>query len=59
MTSTGGHLQFQARVAANVLATVERELSRPAPHDSGDDWASLALSVRDRLAVSNPRHLER
>jgi hypothetical protein len=26
---------------------------------AGDDWASLALIVRDKLAVANPKHLSR
>jgi aminoglycoside phosphotransferase (APT) family kinase protein len=47
---------FHARVAANVLAIVERELAQQ-PIDRGDSWDDLALSVRDRLAVANPRHL--
>jgi len=50
---------YQGRVAANVLRTVERELARPARARTGDDWATLALDVRDRLLVSSPRHLDR
>lgn len=57
MSSTSGRLQFHARVAANALATVERELGAPPPRPAGDDWRSIARSVRDRLAVANPRHL--
>jgi aminoglycoside phosphotransferase (APT) family kinase protein len=50
-------LSYHARVAANVLALVERELAvEPVDHE-GDDWAALALAVRDRLAVANPRHI--
>ena len=59
MPGTDGRLQFHARVAANALAVVERELSLPPPHPASDDWRSIARSVRDRLVVSNPRHLDR
>jgi aminoglycoside phosphotransferase (APT) family kinase protein len=52
-------LAFHGRVAANVLGIVERELSRPVVERPGDDWATLALVVRDRLAVANPAHLAR
>ena len=58
MANTSGRLAFHARVAANMIATVERELAQaPSAWDGGDDWESLALAVRDRLAVANPRHL--
>jgi hypothetical protein len=57
MPNTTGRLSFHARVAANMLAIVERELAQPGTAVAGDDWASLARSVRDRLAVANPRHL--
>ncbi|HVM53352.1 MAG TPA: phosphotransferase [Acidimicrobiales bacterium] len=60
MVHTEGRLQFHARVAANVVAIVERELAEPAPADSGgSDWASLARTVRHRLSVANPKHLTR
>jgi hypothetical protein len=36
---------------------VERELAAPATRREGDDWNTLALDVRDRLAVANPKHL--
>jgi hypothetical protein len=36
---------------------VERELAAPATRRDGDDWIALALDVRDRLAVANPKHL--
>jgi aminoglycoside phosphotransferase (APT) family kinase protein len=56
-------LGYHARVAANVLAIVERELARPpvaqGAVDQTDDWAELALAVRDRLLVANPKHLAR
>jgi hypothetical protein len=54
-------LAYETRVAANVLAIVERELAQvPVERslDRGDDWETLALMVRDRLTVANPRHLD-
>ncbi len=59
-------LAYEARVAANVLAIVERQLAQdPVDHapdqggdDAGDGWETLALIVRDRLVVASPRHLE-
>jgi hypothetical protein len=59
MPGTAGQLSFHARVAANMLAIVERELAQPPRAHEGDDWASLARAVRDKLAVANPRHLAR
>ena len=59
MTSDDRRLAYQARVAANVLAIVERELAQEPVDHEGDDWTTLALAVRDRLAVANPRHLAR
>jgi aminoglycoside phosphotransferase (APT) family kinase protein len=56
-TSDDRGLAYEARVAANVLATVERELAQPWTDRDGDDWATLALVVRDRLAVASPKHL--
>jgi aminoglycoside phosphotransferase (APT) family kinase protein len=50
-------LAYEGRVAANVLATVERELAQAPVERSGDDWDTLALLVRDRLAVASPKHL--
>ena len=54
MPATGGQLGFHARVAANVLAIVAREL------DLGELPASadLADRVAARLAVANPRYFE-
>ncbi|MBV9936501.1 MAG: phosphotransferase family protein [Actinobacteria bacterium] len=57
MPGTSGRLSFHARVAANMLAIVERELAQDTPPHAGDDWASLAMAVRDKLAVANPKHL--
>mgnify|MGYP003450431585 CR=1 FL=1 len=45
------------------LGTTTVVYSEPArDHDvtgDGDDWASLADAVRDKLAVANPKHLAR
>jgi hypothetical protein len=88
MTSTEGRLQFHARVAANMLAMVERELAlgpaQAAAHrarlatlgvvddaelsarirageldDRYEEVRAVVLAtVRDKLAVANPRHLD-
>lgn len=59
MPGTKGQLSFHARVAANMLAIVERQLAQDTPPHAGDDWASLASAIRDKLAVANPKHLSR
>jgi aminoglycoside phosphotransferase (APT) family kinase protein len=52
MPATAGQIAFHARVAANVLAVVARELELGAvPPD-----ADLAAGVAARLAVANPRY---
>ncbi|HEX9030327.1 MAG TPA: phosphotransferase [Streptosporangiaceae bacterium] len=52
MSATTGQLAFHARVAANVLAIVARELELgPLPADAG-----IADEVAARLAVANPRY---
>ncbi|MGN6676291.1 MAG: phosphotransferase family protein [Streptosporangiaceae bacterium] len=52
MPATGGQVAFHARVAANVLGIVARELELgPLPPE-----AALADSVAARLAVANPRY---
>ena len=52
MQETGGQIAFHARVAANVLGIVARELELgPLPPE-----ADLADSVAARLAVANPRY---
>ncbi len=56
MPATSGRLSFHARVAANVLGIVERELAQPPMGPAGDDWASLARVVRAKLAVASPRY---
>ena len=52
MPATEGRLSFHARVAANVLAIVARELEAGEPPAG----ATLADQVAARLAVSNPRY---
>jgi aminoglycoside phosphotransferase (APT) family kinase protein len=58
MPSTSGRLSYHARVAANMLAIVGRELAAPPVDPPGDDWLSLARVTRARLLVANPRHLD-
>src|SRR5262249_36487680 len=57
--ATSRRVSFHARVAANAVAIVERQLAQDSQAPPGDDWASLALTVRDKLAVANPKHLSR
>jgi aminoglycoside phosphotransferase (APT) family kinase protein len=52
MPATTGQLAFHARVAANVLGIVARELELGAVPPEAD----LAASVAARLAVANPRY---
>lgn len=63
MPATEGRLSFHARVAANVVAIVERELAmgetQRARWTGAADWASLASMVRDKLSVANPKHFDR
>jgi aminoglycoside phosphotransferase (APT) family kinase protein len=54
LPQTAGQLSFHARVAANALGIVARELQLGVP-PSG---ASLADQVVARLAVANPRYLD-
>jgi hypothetical protein len=70
---TEGRVSFHARVAANVLAQIERELQRGLPDTSGDvelcaairagsvDFEQVYAPIREtvvaKLRVSNPRHL--
>ncbi len=54
-----GKLGFHGRVAANVLALVDRELAAQSVERSGNDWETLALNVRDRLLVASPQHLDK
>ena len=88
MGATEGRVRFHARVAANVLGMVERELrlgpEQEARHRRGLDrlgvaddaelarairdgavddrlpevWSVVEETVRDKLMVANPRHLE-
>ena len=73
MPATGGRLSFHARVAANVMAQIERELQAGLPDTTGDadlvrairagsiDFAQAYDAIRGtvvaELRISNPRHL--
>lgn len=73
MPATEGRLSFHARVAANVLAQIERELRSGLPDTSDDadlcaairagsvDFAQAYPAIREtvvaKLRISNPRHL--
>ena len=54
MPATTGQLAFHARVAANALAIVARELDLGQLPDNAD----LAEEVAARLAVANPRYFD-
>src|ERR1700759_2972640 len=72
-TARAARLSFHARVAANVLAQIERELHSGLPDTTGD--AELCTAIRagtadftqaydtiretvvEKLRISNPRHL--
>jgi aminoglycoside phosphotransferase (APT) family kinase protein len=54
MPATEGQLSFHARVAANVLAIVARELELGEPPSDTD----LAAQVAARLAVANPKYFD-
>jgi aminoglycoside phosphotransferase (APT) family kinase protein len=54
LPATSGQLSFHARVAANALAIVARELNLAAGPPEGD----LAAQVATRLAVANPGYFE-
>jgi len=54
LPATDGQLAFHARVAANVLAIVARELELGPDAPGGD----LASQVAARLAVANPKYFE-
>jgi aminoglycoside phosphotransferase (APT) family kinase protein len=59
MPATDGQLAFHARVAANVLGIVAREIELgPVPPPEADlaDLAGLARHVAAKLAVANPRY---
>lgn len=57
MAATTGGLSLQTRVAANILAIVDRELTQQPPEVPGDDWPSLARSAWARLAIADPERL--
>ena len=54
MPATAGQLAFHARVAANVLAIVAREIELGAIPPG----ANLADIVAAKLAVANPRYFD-
>jgi aminoglycoside phosphotransferase (APT) family kinase protein len=54
LPKTSGQLSFHARVAANALAIVSRELNLGARAPDGD----LADEVAARLAVANPKYFD-
>ncbi len=57
MPATSGQLAFHARVAANVLGIVARELELGlGPELAGTPGAGLASQVAARLAVANPKY---
>lgn len=51
-------INYHAKVSANILAQVRRELTRPIDVAGEDDWAGLARVTRDRLLVVNPAYLD-
>ena len=51
-------INYHAKVSANILAQVRRELTRPIDVAGDDDWAGLARVTRDRLLVVNPAYLD-
>jgi Domain of unknown function (DUF6285) len=73
MPATEGRLSFHVRVAANVLAQIERELHDGLPDTSGDAdmcaairagsvepaqvYDAIRQTVVAKLRISNPRHL--
>jgi hypothetical protein len=73
MPATEGRLSFHARVSANVLAQIERELQSRLPDTTGDSALCAAIragavdfeqaygpireTVIAKLRISNPRHL--
>jgi hypothetical protein len=67
MPATSGQIAFHARVAANVLAVVAREIELSGVESGADpigvadpadpaEPADLAADVARRLAVANPRY---
>ena len=73
MPATDGRLSFHARVAANVLGQLERELQSGLPDTTGDAdlvnairagsidlaqaYDAIRATVVAKLRISNPRHL--
>ena len=73
MPATEGRLSFHARVAANVMAQIERELEQGLPDTAPDAelcaairagsiefaqaYEEIRATVVAKLRISNPRHL--
>jgi len=73
MPATEGRLSFHARVAANVMGQIERELQFGLPDTAGDTdlvqairagsidldqaYDQIRQTVIAKLRISNPRHL--
>jgi aminoglycoside phosphotransferase (APT) family kinase protein len=56
--NTTGRLTYHAKIASHLIAIVKRELSQiPNEPTRDDDWASLAVAIRNKLAVANPKRL--
>ncbi len=59
MPATSGQVAFHARVAANALAIVARELELgTTPAGAGQNGAGLAGAVAARLAIANPKYFD-
>ena len=62
--ATEGRVQFHTRVAINVLGQVQREIESGAAMAEAlggrydEVKAAVWATVRDKLAVANPRYLE-
>jgi aminoglycoside phosphotransferase (APT) family kinase protein len=56
--NTTDRISYHAKIAARVIAIVGRELSQVSDAPTGDDdWASLAVAIRSKIAVANPKRL--
>jgi aminoglycoside phosphotransferase (APT) family kinase protein len=55
---TTKRVSYHAKIAAHVIAIVERELSQISNETTlEDDWASLAVAIRNKLSIANPKRL--
>ena len=57
MPGTTGRLSFHARVAANMLGIVERELAQPPVPTTATTGRHSRARCAVKLAVANPKHL--